>query len=362
MLSRNLWVGCLVLAHLSGAVSVAQDTEGLMYPDLIPFVDESRPYLGNWDRQGDVLRIQSVFANVGDGVFEIRRSDDPPSNGRFDVLQRVYDTSDPFGNPTDFFANTAVYHGGHGHIHFEDMSDFELLEVTTDGGVLGFGNVLAGVTKVSTNLHDITSLGITDRWGDFTGYPSFDGGNAGLRQIVSVGYGDVYNYGTSGQSFSIAGIPEGPYYWLRQTVDPSDVIRETDNTNNSFAVLIDLTRPGQTFFKDDGSFIQAGDAEDELPAIYGDLNDDRMINVNDWLVFRHWLGADVPNIADLNEDGRTNHPDFIIFQDIFDNHNGSGAFQVMLANIPEPSGCSLGLASLLGLTMLGRRMGLHRQR
>ena len=335
--------------------SLAAQPDGLMYPDIVPFVDEDRPYLGNWDRQGDLLRIQSVFANVGDGVFEIRRSEDAPVNGRFNVMQRVYDTSDPFGNPTDFFANTAVYHGGHGHIHFEDMSDFELLEVTTTGGVLGVGDVLAGVTKVSTNLHDIISLGSTDRWGDFTGYPSFDGGNAGLRQIISVGHGDVYNYGTFGQSFSIAGIPEGPYYWLRQTVDPENVIRETDDSNNSFSVLIDLTRPGQTFYHDDGSFIQIGDPSQTLPPILGDLNEDQLINLNDWLVFTQWLGANVPNIADLNGDGRTDHPDFVMFQDIFDSHNGDGAFDSMLASIPEPSAGGLLVAGLCMMAIRRRR-------
>ena len=57
--------------HDDGA---AEGSLGLMFPDLIPFVDESRPYLANWQLQEDTLRIQSVFGNIGDGVFEIGRA------------------------------------------------------------------------------------------------------------------------------------------------------------------------------------------------------------------------------------------------------------------------------------------------
>ena len=232
--------------HVNG---LERGSLGLMFPDLIPFVDETEPYLANWQLREDTIRIQSVFGNIGDGVFEIRRSSEPPVGGRFDVLQRVYDSADPFGEPTDFFANTAIYHGGHGHIHFEDMTDFDLLELSIVDGALGVGDRVAGVNKVSSNLHDITSLGRTPRWGDFSGLPSYESGNAGLRQIVSVGHGDVYNFGTSGQSFSIDGVPKG-LYWLRQSIDPRDVIRETDETNNVFEILIDLRRPGEaTLFR-----------------------------------------------------------------------------------------------------------------
>ena len=336
--------------HVDGA---AEGSLGLMFPDLIPFVDESRPYLANWQLQEDTLRIQSVFGNIGDGVFEIRRSDNPPVNARFDVYQRVYDSSDPFGVPTDSFANTAIYHGGHGHIHFEDMTDFDLLELTISGGILGVGDRVAGVAKVSSNLHDIASLGRTEQWGDFSGRPSFESGNAGLRQIVSVGYGDVYNFGTAGQSFSIDGISKG-FYWLRQTVDPRDIIHETDETNNAFEILIDLNRPGRARLAN-GSFIRPGDLASLISAqfngIGGDVNQDGMvagdgtgpIDSDDVSAFiAGWLTTDHANVfammshGDLNLNGVTDLEDWSILNDTAPSLGQAVMDRLLAEDVPEP--------------------------
>lgn len=346
---------------------------GLMFPDLIPFVDESEPYLANWQLQDDRLRIQSVFGNVGDGVFEIRRSASPPVDGRFDVLQRVYDSSDPFGVPTDFFANTAVYHAGHGHIHFEDMTDFDLLELTIADGILGVGPPVAGVAKVSSNLHDITSLGNTQRWGDFSGRPSFESANAGLRQIVSVGHGDVYNFGTSGQSFSVAGVSSG-LYWLRQTVDPRDIIHETDETNNAFEILIDLDLPGRASLKDDGSFIQPGDSASWISmrfnGIEGDVNQDGMVTgdgtgpissddvsafIAGWLTTGHESVFEMINHGDLNLNGITDLADWSILNRV-DRAVGEAVMANLLQeDVPEPRALWLLVDGLVFATLASRR-------
>ena len=352
---------------------------GLMFPDLIPFVDEARPYLANWQLRGDTLRIQSVFGNIGDGVFEIRRSENRPVNGRFDVFQRVYDSSDPFGVPTDFFANTAVYHGGHGHIHFEDMTDFDLLELTITDGMLGVGERVAGVAKVSSNLHDITSLGRTRRWGDFSGLPSFESGNAGLRQIVSVGHGDVYNFGTDGQSFSVAGVPKG-FYWLRQTVDPRDVIRETDETNNAFEILIDLNRPGRASLAADGSFIRPGDSPTLVAPLFngivGDINQDGLvvgdgsgpIETDDvaafiagWLTTGHVGVYEMITHGDLNLNGLTDLGDWTILNTAHPELGEAIVESLLARNAPEPATALLLVYGLLLGTAVRRRTQAKRK-
>jgi hypothetical protein len=314
-----------------------------------------------------------VLGNIGDGVFEIRRSDSPPVDGRFDVVQRVYDSSDPFGVPTDFLANTAVYHGGHGHIHFEDMTDFDLLELTIADGKLGVGERVAGVAKVSTNLHDITSLGRTERWGDFTGRPSFDSANAGLRQIVSVGHGDVYNFGTAGQSFSVAGVPQG-LYWLRQTVDPRNVIRETDETNNAFEVLLDLNQPREAILSDDGSFIRPGDSASLLASpfngIDGDINQDGLVSgdgngpretddvsafIAGWLTTGHTGFYEMITHGDLNLNGVTDLGDWSILNSAHP-VMGQAIMESLLArDAPEPQAALLLACGLLLITSVRRR-------
>ncbi len=352
---------------------LAEGDLDLMFPDLIPFVDEARPFLANWQLQGDILRIQSVLGNIGDGVFEIRRSDSPPVDGRFDVIQRVYNSSDPFGVPTDFFANTAVYHEGHGHIHFEDMTDFDLLELTITDGRLEVGERVAGVAKVSTNLHDITSLGRTERWGDFTGRPSFDSANAGLRQIVSVGHGDVYNFGTAGQSFSVAGVPVG-LYWLRQTVDPRNVIRETDETNNAFEILLDLSQPGRAILADNGSFIRPGDSafllSSSFNGIDGDVNQDGLVSgdgsgpresddvsafIAGWLSTGHVGVFEMITHGDLNLNGVTDLSDWSILNSA-NPALGQAAMESLLAHdAPEPQAAVLMVCGFLLITSLRRR-------
>jgi hypothetical protein len=95
-----------------------------------------------------------------------------------------------------------------------------------------------------------------------------------------------------------------------------------------------------------------------VPHLVGDLNVDGTIGVADWTIFRTNQHADLSASSpaeayrrgDLNEDVANNHTDFVLFKTAFDSANGAGAFDAMVASIPEPS--SMFLVVGAGLFML----------
>lgn len=93
----------------------------------------------------------------------------------------------------------------------------------------------------------------------------------------------------------------------------------------------------------------------------GDLDFDGLITEDDWTVFIAGAEQDLSSFSeaqaygfgDLNNDGENNIFDFGIFETAFDDANGLGSFQAMLAGVPEPS--TLALLGLGAISVLGRR-------
>jgi hypothetical protein len=77
----------------------------------------------------------------------------------------------------------------------------------------------------------------------------------------------------------------------------------------------------------------------------GDLNGSGSITVDDWTLFIAGAETDLSALTpaqdyqsgDLNGDGENNIFDFGIFKNAYDAANGLGAFEAMLATVPEPS-------------------------
>ena len=234
------------LALLPGA-RPANAQGNYLYPDMFPYVEANAPAsfqtLQAWQLTGTTLKYQTMFANQGDGLFEIRRGS-PVSATRYELLQRVYINNDFGAQFVDLPIGTAPIPGTAGTpnpsdlnvIWFENFTKFSLLEAPIIDGHLTVGNEVAGTLKTSWRLSSNT--------GPLPGYaqntPKYVSNDQTLQQRVSVGWADMYSAGTSGQFINIAGVPVGPQYWLRQTVDPNNRIHETDETNNSFEILIDL--------------------------------------------------------------------------------------------------------------------------
>gem|GEM_PF-6771699 len=346
-----------------------------LYPDMFPFVKEDAPSnmitLQNWSLSGSTLRFSTMFANQGDGLFEIRRGPDlNDGSGRYQLLQRVYINNDFGAEYDDIPIGTAPIPGSPGNpipdpnnpsgfstdsnlIWFENFAKFSLLEAPVVNGLLTVGNEVASNTKASWRL----SAGRGPLPG-FANPPNYASPDRSIQQRISVGYADMYTSGSSAQYIDIAGVPAGPNYWLRQTVDPTDRLHETDETNNSFEILIDLNKPGEAIMVA-GQFVQPGDP---VPIAPGDLNEDGEINLQDWLAFQANAAVDLTGLTpqealllgDMDLNGQHSLADFALFRDAYDQAQGAGAFAA-LQTVPEP-GTLAALACLaISLALSGRR-------
>jgi hypothetical protein len=204
-------------------------------------------------------------------------------------------------------------------------------------GVVTVGSLAAGTVKTSYRISDTNP--IPDPL--YANKPRYLSSNTGLYQNISVGWGDVYSHGTEGQSISLTGVPFGPQYWLRQIVDPTNVLREKNDTNNSFEILIDLNHPGEATRHLDGSFVRPGDV---MPPLPGDLTGNRVIDMLDWIAFKAAATADLAGVddetalmlGDLNLDRRHSLSDVLLFRQYYDEVNGAGAFSA-IQHVPEPT-------------------------
>ena len=95
---------------------------------------------------------------------------------------------------------------------------------------------------------------------------------------------------------------------------------------------------------------------------FGDLNFDRAATLNtaDWVAFKNGQGfnfstvfSDAESYAKGDLDGDQDHDlsDFVIFKSTFDAANGAGAFEAMLASIPEPTTAAMLVAGAVLATL-----------
>ena len=215
-------------------------------PDLKPWVDESKGYLHGWTVQGDEIRITTAVHNAGDGALELRGG--AVNGDTQEVYQRIFEAD---GTYSDVLAGEFIFHPEHAHIHFEGFAQFQLREVTADGGV---GAVVAAGDKVSFCLLDV------DQYDPSAGPATYN--SCGQIQGISAGWSDVYHRGLPGQSIDITGVGDGTY-WLEMVVDPDNLLVEADETNNVERIQINLVRsdgPGgiaQDTFEPDNGLDQA---------------------------------------------------------------------------------------------------------
>src|SRR5215210_6629986 len=214
-----------------------------LLPDIVPWVREDAPYLVNWDISSGNLRMQTMFANIGDGLLQLRTDLAGTGGATTPITQRVFTGVDNGPSFQDYLVeNTVNFHQAHGHIHFDNFSEFQLRQVLMDAsGVVTVGGLVADTVKTSYRITDTARIP-DPLYANKVSYPS---SNTGLYQNISAGFGDIYSHGTEGQSISLTGVTYVPKYWLRQIVDPNNVLREKNETNNTIEIMIDLNKPGQ---------------------------------------------------------------------------------------------------------------------
>jgi hypothetical protein len=125
--------------------------------------------------------------------------------------------------------------------------------------------------------------------------------------------------------------------------------------------------PGKIFFGgDESTTFRDFSVDVTTPAlIMGDFNASGTVTTADWAIFRANLHKDLSGLSaaaayllgDMNGDGASSHADFVLFKEFFDEANGSGSFNRMIAGVPEPS--SFILALIVGLLALGARRRLR---
>ena len=237
----GLLAGTLVLCGLPSSAAaqgpeLLPDLRGLPAEDLIV----RTPVEG-----GRLLRLSTTIANGGAGAFEVFPvpgnncdGDGNPANDRV-AYQRIFNDVDGNGffdrgvdtGFADRAAGCMIFHPAHNHWHFEDFADYELR-------LPGTGEVIAEASKVSFCAIDFTPYNPTLPGYSAAGY--FDSCDQDDPEGISVGWSDTYDRSLAGQSIDIQGVPDGQYC-LAVTGDPSDIVRESDESNNSAQRLIELS-------------------------------------------------------------------------------------------------------------------------
>ena len=209
----------------------------LLLPDLVPWIDSrigfnQFEYLDHHAANDHLLmRFATASANIGAGPMIIQGRE-PTANGQR-VVQLIQTDE---GGVVERDAGEFIYHPTHNHIHFDDYASYLLREIDEDGGM---GDVVASGGKVSFCLVDFAPYDL-----DFPGAPpSFvytlcDGGTQG----ISVGWADIYAADLDDQWIDIENVPPGEY-WFETIIDPSNLLQESDETNNSFATKVILGVP-----------------------------------------------------------------------------------------------------------------------
>jgi hypothetical protein len=321
-IARNL-IWLLAIGYIGPA-----DAAPLL-PDLIAWEQQSPSFSACYMHCGQmsteliqnkvVYRFNGALPNVGAGPLEIREVTHP--NGTQDVYQRIYQSEGGISEVlVGSFPNAASLPPR--HLWLPGIAQYNLRTVTEGSGV---GPIVSS--------HDKTSMAVVDSETYSTALPGaphtevYD--NVGDPILgISIGWADVYNIGLPGQWVEATGLPNGPY-WLEVIADPYNRIQETNETNNTTRVMVQLFVPP--------------------PEIWpGDYNQDDVVDAADYAVWRDTLGQTVPTLgvgADGDGDGVIGPGDFDVWRTEFGS-TAPGA-STRASGVPEPSTLALLLAGFL---------------
>jgi hypothetical protein len=191
-----------------------------------------------------LLRATSDVESRGRGPIELRGRRDGWHSMR--VNQRIYKAGGGHITlPTRVslhFTNVGAYWGG-AYWKVHQLAHFDLLRVRGDGSL---GEVVRTSPKLNYCLRDLERTRPGRRSPSSRHYP-------GCRQDpyidhdvlgTSVGWSDIYPAAYSKQWIDVAGL-RGCFAY-RMTVDPKEVLFESDEDDNTSQVLVRLPYPGHT--------------------------------------------------------------------------------------------------------------------
>ena len=214
-------------ALLDALFGAEQAEPTLLLPDLRT-LEPSGLRISRFSSDGTkLLKLTNSVWNGGVGPLELIGGVDTGS-GTQHVIQRILKDD---GEYSEKSIGEFVFHPGHNHWHLDSFSVYELWTLQPNGML---DQVVATSGKVSYCLRDIyrsAEAEQIDRAG-FTSCPP-------VRQGLSVGWTDVYQYYLAGQSIDITGLKDGTYS-LMSIADPFNLIQESDETNNGIVIYLEI--------------------------------------------------------------------------------------------------------------------------
>lgn len=179
---------------------------------------------------GQQLIFSALTWNSGRGPLELFAGEGDSGSGHNTqkVYQRIFQIAGT--DPTEVMAGEFEWHPTHAHFHFEDYARYTLQPLEAPGGSF--------VTGSKTTFCVIDTNRIDHRLPGASKKAVYKWCNDDI-QGMSVGWGDQYSSYLVGQEIVITGL-DAKIYTLKIEVDPMDRIRETDDSDNTSCVLLNL--------------------------------------------------------------------------------------------------------------------------
>jgi hypothetical protein len=328
---------CVVVVLLCVSVIIAAPAHAgapamPLLPDLIAWENVSRGYMydGFFDTTTEpgkaLYRFSAAIPNIGDGPFEVFEVTHP--NNTQDVYQNIYDSLG--GMTQTLMGSFPDADPAFGHLYLVGLAQYNLREVLPGNGV---GDIVSSRDKTSFGLVDSTTYNTS-----LPGAPQSRVYSSAQQNPlgVSVGWLDLYHYSLPMQWVDATGLPDGQY-WLEVVIDPYNMVQETDDTNNTTRVLVNLTIP-----------------QVQLP---GDLNGDGFVGIEDLnLVLGNW-NQNVPPADPLADPSGDNFVGIDDLNEVLGNWNAGTPPAGASSAVPEPGTLACTAALLSGLVARHTRGG-----
>jgi hypothetical protein len=214
---------------------------GDLLPDLVPSSSALNHWRFGaspmWEGARTLIRFDNLVANFRPGTARSsRRPDHRAPDLRSDDHRLAADREHQRAADRPPRRHHDVSRrGSHHHFHFEDFAHYKLRAVAPGGGP---GDVVREGSKAGFcpgRLRDCPAVPP-----DRPPFPHYTecypvGG-------ISVGWGDLYDQTIDFQWIDVTGLPNGQYY-LESIADPDDRLLESDESNNTTRVLINVIVP-----------------------------------------------------------------------------------------------------------------------
>ncbi len=203
------------------------DRPTLLLPDLRTLAPSGLRITYSSRDEKTLLKLTNSIWNAGYGPLVLVGTVEPGAETQ-KLVQRI---SRDDGEFIEQSTGEFIFHPGHNHWHLNGFAVYDLWSLQPNGTL---DQVIASSGKIGYCLRDIRRSSQAVRI-DRAGFTSC----GRVRQGLSVGWTDVYQYYLAGQSIDITGLEDGTYA-LMSTADPYNLIRESDEANNGIVIFLEI--------------------------------------------------------------------------------------------------------------------------